>query len=109
MPRSVLQSNWYYNVFKDWPADHWHHKAIAAYELLDKHGYDQMPCCSFTEGISSNISSTFTHCKKVIDPSRLTGYLVAPWVHTKMDNEYLIKYNVHLMNRARALHYPETL
>ena len=109
MPKSVLQSNWYYNVFKDWPADHWHHKAIAAYELLDKHGYDQVPCCSFAEGIGDNISSTLAHCKRVIDPSHLAGYLVAPWVHTKMDNEYLIKYNIHLMNRARELHYPETL
>jgi hypothetical protein len=40
MPKSVLQSNWYYNVFRDVPTDHWHYKAIAAYELLEKHGFE---------------------------------------------------------------------
>ena len=109
MPRSVLQSNWYYNVFKEWPADHWHYKAINAYELLDKHGYEQMPCCSFAEGIGANIAQTLAHSKQVISPDKLKGFLVASWLHTKEDNLYLIKHNVHLMNRARAKYYPETL
>lgn len=109
MPKSVLQSNWYYNVFKEWPADHWHYKAINAYELLDKHGYEQMPCCSFTEGISANILQTVIHSKKVIAPERLAGYILAPWLHTKADNLYLLKYNADLMYRAREVHHPETL
>ena len=109
MPKSVLQSNWYYNVFKEWPTDHWHYKAINAYELLDKHGYEQMPCSSFTEGISANIYQTLAHCQKVIAPERLAGYLVAPWLHTKMNNTYPVKYNIQLMDRARKTFYPETL
>ena len=109
MPRSVLQSNWYYNNFKEWPTDHWHYKAINAYELLDKHGYEQMPCCSFAEGIGANIGQTLAHSKQGISPDKLKGFLVAPWLHTKEDNLYLIKHNSHLMNRARAKYYPETL
>ena len=109
MPTSVLLSNWHYNWFKEWPADHWFAKAIAAYELLEKHGYDQIPTCSFAEGITANIRQTLAHCKQVISPEHLKGYLVAPWAHTKMDFMYLAKYNIHLMNRARETHYPETL
>ena len=109
MPKSVLQSNWYYNNFKEWPTDHWHYKAINAYELLDKHGYEQMPCCSFAEGIGANIGQTLAHSKQVISHDKLKGFLVAPWLHTKEDNLYLIKHNIHLMNRARAKYYPETL
>lgn len=109
MPKAVLQSNWYYNMFKDWPSDHWHYKAISAYELLEKNGYDQVPCSSFAEGISSNIESTLVHGKKVISPAHLTGFLVAPWLHTKRENLLLAKYNIQLMNRAREALYPETL
>ena len=109
MPRSVLQSNWYYNVFKDWPTDHWHYKAIGAYEFLDKHGFEQVPCCSFAEGISANIYQTVAHSQKFISPERLAGYIVAPWLHTKKENNYRLKYNAELMYRARQEFHPETL
>lgn len=109
MPKSVLQSNWYYNSFKEWPADHWHSKAIRTYELLDKNGFEQVPTCSACEGVTANIMQTLAHGKAVLSPELLRGYLIAPWTRTTMNTIYYAKHNAYQMYLARQKYYPETL
>ena len=79
MPRSVLQSNWYYgkefdqNKLKD-PTKTY----VNLYNDLEKYGYDQIPTGS-NHSVGTNFESTVEYCKKIIDPSRLDGFMTAPW------------------------------
>ncbi len=79
MPKSVLQSNWYYgsgfdlNKLKDSNKTY-----VKLYNDLEKYGYDQVPTGS-NHSVPENFESTVEYCKKVIDPSRLTGFMTAPW------------------------------
>ncbi len=79
MPKSVLQSNWYYGAdfnpktLKD-PAKTY----VEFYNKLEAKGYDQLPTGS-NHSNPTNFISTVEYCKKAIDPSRLYGFMMAPW------------------------------
>jgi hypothetical protein len=73
MPKSVLQSNWYYGT-KFGPDV----ERAKYYSLLDKYGYDQIPAGS-NHSNPDNFGLTVNHCKSSIDPSRLYGFMIAPW------------------------------
>ena len=71
MPRSVMQSNWYYGDFYDVNPDNPH---VYAYELLAKNGFDQIPC-----GMNGNVIRTVKHCMDTIPQESLKGFMQAPW------------------------------
>ncbi len=79
MPKSVLQSNWYYgtdfdlNKLKE-PAKTY----VKLYNDLEAYGYDQVPTGS-NHSVPGNMESTVDYCQNVVDPSRLTGFMTAPW------------------------------
>jgi hypothetical protein len=79
MPKSVLQSNWYYgssldlNNLKEPSKAH-----VKLYNNLEEHGFDQVPTGS-NHSNDINMEATVDYCKKVIDPSRLYGFMTAPW------------------------------
>jgi len=89
MPRSVLQSNWYYG--RRWegepPERPYEAKRLAAFGKLDKAGFDQVPTGTnwvppyFKKGESNdaNFAGLVKHCRKHIDPKRLKGFLNASW------------------------------
>lgn len=76
MPKSVLQSNWYYDV------DFSHEAAMArAYQELDAHGYEQVPTGSnWTH--AENMRLTVEHCQRTLAPERLAGFLMTIWKPT---------------------------
>jgi hypothetical protein len=73
MPRSVLQSNWYYGERFRKTINY-----VAAYLLLEQHGYDQVPTGSNWSN-TANFEKTVAYCKRRIAPERLLGFLQAPW------------------------------
>ncbi|HXE52051.1 MAG TPA: hypothetical protein VN541_03510 [Tepidisphaeraceae bacterium] len=75
-PKSVLQSNWYYST-----TFHHNERGAETYIELEKAGLDQAPCCSNWENVS-NIRKTFDFAAEHIDPSRLKGFVLAPWKPT---------------------------
>jgi len=86
MPRSVLQSNWYYgrdfDVEKMEKAGNERLAAfVKAYEGLDKAGFDQVPTGS-NWSCDENFAGTVKHCRKVCSPERLKGFMMAPWFFT---------------------------
>ena len=84
MPKSVLQSNWYYGTdFMDEKDPHQKTRA-AAYELLEKAGFDQLPTGSNCYN-NKNLGLTVPFCRKVIAPERLKGFMTAPWCATRAD------------------------
>lgn len=76
MPRSVLQSNWYYGT--DFGSEVVYAKAYAD---LEAHGYDQIPTGSNWTA-PENLPLTVRHCRQVIAPERLKGFLQTVWKPT---------------------------
>lgn len=76
MPKSVLQSNWYYGKeFNDQV------NYVKAYRDLEEHGYDQVPTGSNWSCVE-NTQGTIDWCRKVIAPERFKGYLQTSWKPT---------------------------
>lgn len=84
MPKSVLQSNWYYgNDFSD-PK----HKIVRTYLRLEKEGYDQIPCGTYyvsatEKAKDENMMANIQFAAKTIADSRLKGFLLTNWRPTR--------------------------
>ncbi len=82
MPKSVLQSNWYYGSGFDMNNLTEPNKTyLKLYNDLEAHGYDQLPTGSNYSN-AENFGLTVDYCKKIIDPVRLYGFMIAPWIPT---------------------------
>jgi hypothetical protein len=73
MPKSVLQSNWYYGAEFSEEIGY-----VKAYLDLDAHGYDQVPTGS-NWSADGNIGGTVTYCRDHVAPERLLGFLQTVW------------------------------
>ena len=87
MPKTVLQSNWYYgDVFGEdapggaavWPQVR---KYVQTYLDLDRAGFDQVPTGSNWSN-DVNFGGTVDFCRGNLSPERLKGFLMAPWFFT---------------------------
>jgi hypothetical protein len=76
MPKSILQSNWYYAAdFGD------NVNYVKAFADLETHGFDQIPTGSnWTH--PDNFSKLVTYSKNHIAPERLFGFLQSTWKPT---------------------------
>ena len=110
MPRSVLQSNWFYPQFQDWSKTSLSHrdKCIECYEMLDRNGFDQIPTGSTWNHVS-NLYQTLAHGKQVLSSERVMGYMTAPWLPTREEDYYGHCCEADRLYRARAALYPDTL
>jgi len=107
MPKSVLQSNWYYGPFKD-NCEDWQKRRIECYEILNARGYDQIPVPS-SWTIQGNIYQTVAFGQDKLDPALLKGFLVAPWAPTNDTGIYTLFNDTHRLYLARKQLYPDTL
>jgi len=73
MPKSVLQSNWYYSSEFSPEVGY-----VKAYLDLEEHGYDQVPTGS-NWGTAENFGKTVRFCRERIAPERLAGFLQTVW------------------------------
>lgn len=94
MPKSVLQSNWYYgkefeNVLDTEGPDGKHHTMVNAFLLLEEHGYDQVPTGSNCYGATENMIDMTKFCTKNVAPERLYGFMHAPWGSVRKQNHKL--------------------
>ncbi len=80
MPKTVLQSNWYYeNQFRTDEFDHIQNvKYLSLYNKLEAHGYDQVPTGS-NHRHNVNFQRTVEYCEKNIAPERLKGFMQTVW------------------------------
>lgn len=94
MPKSVVQSNWFYGrtfVPGGKPRLRCEISPIDAYLELEKAGFDQIPCGS-NHHCEDNIARTWAFARKHIDPTRLKGLLLSPWrVTMPMFEQHLIR------------------
>ena len=80
MPKSVLQSNWYYGkAFED--AKDFDRVRVQTYVDLDRAGFDQVPAGS-NWSCETNFADTVRFCRANCDKTRLLGAMMAPWQRT---------------------------
>ena len=79
MPKSVLQSNWYYGRSFSRKIT-----AVQAYLDLEARGYDQVPTGS-NWALPENFPKTAAFCRRCVSPKRLLGFLQTPWRPTLSD------------------------
>ena len=77
MSKEVLLSNWYYQLFNDAEND-WHYGAYHGFDVLEKHGFDQLPSGS-NICHEENFGLVADYCTKLIAPERLKGYMMCSW------------------------------
>lgn len=75
-PRSVLQSNWYYDEGFNERAFRW--PRVKCYLDLDKAGFDQIPTGS-NHLYDTNMAETVAFSEKNLSPVRLKGYMMSTW------------------------------
>ena len=81
MPRSVLQSNWYYGTHFESSKNEHRVRRCKMFRKLSDAGFDEMPCGSNYES-DENFGALVPYCEKAIAPERLKGFLMAPWFFT---------------------------
>ena len=95
MPRSVMQSVWYYDRSFDITELRTHEKEELAKERrrlvnwkrvqsfidLDRAGYEQIPCGS-NWSCDENFGNLVRFCRANLTPSLVKGFLMAPWKFT---------------------------
>ena len=115
MPKSVLQSNWYYRTdFGEKVCDRAKmEKAIMAagwpevaagpstYVEFEKAGYDQLPCGSVWAN-DGCMAATVRFCRSRIAKPRLKGFLMAPWLATLKSNREQLLFAVETGAKAFA-------
>lgn len=87
MPRTVLQSNWYYwESFNLKEMGKMYRPMVEAYETLEKGRYDQVPCGS-TYACRTNFGDTIEYCRNLIKGDRLKGFFMAPWYYRTQEDK----------------------
>ncbi|WP_325529312.1 hypothetical protein [Chitinophaga sp.] len=98
MPKSVLQSNWYYKSAFDETQTY-----VKAYIDLEAHGYDQVPCASnFND--DQSMQGTVQFCSKRIANQRLYGFLQTVWKSTTEANREPILKGIALVGEAKKMY-----
>ena len=80
MPKSVLQSNWYYGAEFD-TSKMKNAYRVDTYDVLDKAGFDQVPTGS-NFSCDTNFAGTVKFCDEKCHKELLKGYMMAPWTRT---------------------------
>ena len=81
MPRSVLQSNWYYGTHFESSKNAHRVRRCKVFRKLSDAGFDEIPCGSNFES-NENFGALVSYCTKTVAPERLKGFLMAPWFFT---------------------------
>lgn len=97
MPRSILQSNWYYGSEFGLHVDR-----AKAYNELEAHGYDQVPTGSTWLKLD-NLEKTVAYCREAVAPARLKGFLQTVWRPTLEDYRDRHLQAIDCIAKARAL------
>ncbi|MBQ9086401.1 MAG: Tat pathway signal protein [Clostridia bacterium] len=77
MPKSVIQSNWYYGGEFENPSER-NEMVLRCFEELDRHGFDQVPAGSVFS-TPENFERLTRYCTEHISPQRFLGMMQTTW------------------------------
>ena len=102
MPKSVVQSNWYYGEEFDLiKPDGNINKYVKSYIDLKDQGYDQIPTGSFHAENEKSIGNTVRFCKNHIEDTNLLGFLQSFWKPTIEEYRERILRGIELAGNAK--------
>lgn len=101
MPKSVLQSNWYYGAEFGAEIDAPRSVGPRAYLDLEAHQYDQAPTGS-NWTTPENFGRTVSYCREHVAPARLLGFLQTVWKPTLEECRERHMQAIALAGQARA-------
>ena len=91
----------------------YHVDRIPRYKGLDDAGYDQIPCATtwvpdyyskyHIKQNDVNFPLTVAHCRRVISPERLKGFLMAPWMPTDSKNRDVLLHSIDLVVQSMKI------
>lgn len=96
MPKTVIQSNWYYGKNFDVTAN-----PVKTYLDLETSAFDQIPTGSYQGNNAENILATVQFCNSHIQGSRLNGFLQTFWKPTTEDFRTDILKGIQLAGSAK--------
>ena len=85
MPKDVLQSNWYYSIDFYTPKDERRELRIRSFEILDQHGFEQVPTGS-NWGYYENLNTLVDFSYDKLSHEKIKGFMQTPWLPF-IDNE----------------------
>jgi len=104
MPKSVLQSNWFYGSFFVEEGNEAYKKYINAYITLEENGFDQVPTGS-NWSYAANFPDTVEFAMKNIAPERLKGFLQTSWKPTLKEKRYRHLEAIDLARQGKEIYY----
>ena len=107
MPKSVLQSNWYYSAIRRNPDGSYEQLGFQAYQWLEEAGFDQVPTSCSTWRVWYNSLETMELSKKHIAPERLLGHMTAAWQFTRPYARYMLMNDAYVFGEAKKKIYPD--
>lgn len=105
MPKSVLQSNWWYGPIKRKEDGSYEDHRPGGYVDLSKAGYEQVLTAS-TWAYEFNYEETFQIARDELSPESFKGVMAAPWQFTTMDYYYTLLNDAHRFNLAKEKYFP---
>lgn len=107
MPKSVLQSNWYYygGIKKD-SKGIYTKPQYEAYRTLDQAGYDQVLTSSAIAGCWYNSQETMQLGKEDLSPELLKGFMTAPWFNTFASFVHALKHDALQFGEGKRKVFP---
>lgn len=107
MPKSVLQSNWWYKPLernKDGQIEDFRYQG---YFALDRAGFDQVPTVSTIWGCVNNAQQTMELARQELNPALIKGFMTAPWRFTFPENIFDLKNDAFRFGLGKKAIYPE--
>ena len=103
MPKSVLQSNWfYYGTFENLSESR--ERSLRSFDVLDQHGFDQIPAGSVWAA-HENLEGLTRYCAEHISPDRLLGMMQTTW--ERIDPDWMHVHHVAAERIAAAKQWYE--
>lgn len=107
MPKSVLQSNWWYKALvreKDGSISDFRYQGYLA---LEQAGFEQVPTVSTVWGCMENAKQTMELAKTEFAPERAKGFMTAPWRFTYTEELYFLLNDAYRFGLGKQAVYPE--
>jgi len=106
MPKSVLQSNWWYDPLTRKEDGSFTDPCAEMYHFLDREGYDQVPTAS-TWCYQFNIPETVEMCKTDLSAAHMKGMMAAPWQLTTGEDLYTLLDDANRFGYAKRAWFPD--
>ena len=107
MPKSVLQSNWYYGPYRGKSPDgKYLQKGFQTYVDFEELGYDQVLTASCWHH-DTNPEETFRIAKEDIAPERMKGVMSAPWDYILDEGFHLMMQDAVRFSTAKKKYFPQ--